>query len=98
MTIDRVAAVAVRVIVEGRVQGVGFRYWTVGRAARLGLRGWVRNLRDGSVEALFAGDPAAVEEMIGACRQGPGTARVDAVKRFTAEVPPEPGFHDLPTA
>jgi acylphosphatase len=98
MMIDRETAVAVRVIVEGRVQRVGFRYWTVERAARRGLHGWVRNLSDGSVEALFAGDPAAVEEMIGACRQGPGAARVDGVKRFPAEVPAEPGFHDRPTA
>ncbi|MEQ8195570.1 MAG: acylphosphatase [Rhodospirillales bacterium] len=87
--------IAVRVIIEGRVQRVGFRYWTIDRAAGLGLHGWVRNLSDGSVEALFAGDALAVEEMIGACRHGPGAARVDGLTRFAAEWPAEKGFHYL---
>ena len=67
------------VIVRGRVQGVGFRMWTVDLAERLGLEGWVRNRRDGSVEAVFAGPEEAVTAAIEACRTGPRGARVDAV-------------------
>jgi acylphosphatase len=66
----------VRLVIAGRVQAVGFRAWTLDRAVRLGLRGWVRNRRDGTVEALVAGDDDAVAAMIEACRQGPPAARV----------------------
>ncbi|BAF19250.2 uncharacterized protein [Oryza sativa Japonica Group] len=55
---------AVRVVVKGRVQGVGFRDWTAETAESLGLAGWVRNRRDGTVEALLSGDPAKVDEMV----------------------------------
>ena len=55
---------AVRVVVKGRVTGVGFRDWTASTAESLGLAGWVRNRRDGSVEALLSGDPAKIEDMI----------------------------------
>jgi acylphosphatase len=65
--------------ISGRVQGVGYRYWTVTTARRLGLRGWVRNRSDGSVEALVAGDSAVVERLIEACRHGPAEARVERV-------------------
>jgi acylphosphatase len=83
--------------IRGRVQGVWYRAWTVEEAARRGLRGWVRNRRDGSVEALFAGDPALIEEMIAACRDGPPLARVDSIaSEATAEEPP-PGFESRPT-
>jgi acylphosphatase len=68
-----------RVIVRGVVQGVGFRAFVEDEAAMLGLEGWVRNRRDGSVEALFAGPGEAVARMIDLCRQGPETARVDSV-------------------
>jgi len=67
------------VIVRGRVQGVGYRAWTEWTAAGHGLAGWVRNRRDGAVEAMFAGAPEAVAAMIDACRSGPPGARVDAV-------------------
>ena len=67
------------VIVRGRVQGVGFRMWTEDLAERLGLEGWVRNRRDGSVEAVFAGPEEAVTAAIEACRTGPRGARVEAV-------------------
>jgi acylphosphatase len=67
----------VRVTIRGRVQGVGYRYWLEQQAR--GLEGWVRNRRDGSVEALFAGPADAVSAMIASCRRGPGSARVDAV-------------------
>jgi acylphosphatase len=65
--------------VRGRVQGVGFRAFVEDRAIELGLTGWVRNRRDGSVEAVFAGPRAAVDEIVAACRTGPGGARVDAL-------------------
>jgi acylphosphatase len=67
------------VVVRGRVQGVGYRAWTEYTARDRGLEGWVRNRRDGSVEAVFAGSPEAVAGMIDACRRGPPAARVDAV-------------------
>ncbi len=91
---------AVRVRVRGRVQGVWFRGWTCQAAAGLGLAGWVRNCSDGSVEALFAGAPAAVEAMVAACWQGPPHARVDAVtvEDAGAEGDGVAGFGQVPTA
>jgi acylphosphatase len=68
------------VIIRGRVQGVGYRAWTQYTAEARGLEGWVRNRRDGSVEAVFAGAPEHVRAMIGLCRNGPPGARVDAVE------------------
>lgn len=65
------------VTVRGRVQGVGYRAWVADTAAQLGLEGWVRNRRDGSVEAVFAGDEQTVPAMILRCRRGPPMAHVD---------------------
>ncbi len=87
----------VRVLITGRVQGVAFRYWTEDEARRRGLDGWVRNLLDGRVEALFQGDPVLVEEMIAACHQGPRLASVTKVESFEGEEPIAPGFRILPT-
>lgn len=70
---------SVRVMISGHVQGVGFRWWVRDQANRLDLCGWVRNRRDGSVEALFIGAVEAVEEMISLCHEGPPTARVEKV-------------------
>jgi acylphosphatase len=67
------------VMIHGRVQGVGYRAWTEYTAVQHGLEGWVRNRRDGTVEAVFAGSEQAVAHMIEACRRGPSAARVDAV-------------------
>jgi acylphosphatase len=64
------------VVVRGRVQGVGYRAFVEDEAHRLGLRGWVRNRRDGSVEAVFAGPRNDVEAAIEACRRGPFSARI----------------------
>lgn len=75
---------AVRVIVGGRVQGVGFRAWTAGEAQARSLAGWVRNRPDGTVEALFSGSPDAVGPMLRACRMGPRGARVDTVEELDA--------------
>jgi acylphosphatase len=68
------------IIVHGRVQGVGFRAFVEVEALTRGVEGWVRNRRDGSVEALFAGEDTVVAEMIEACRRGPSYgARVDVL-------------------
>lgn len=68
-----------RVRISGRVQGVGFRYATYRQAESLRLTGWVRNLRDGSVEAEFEGPRARLDAMHAWCNSGPAFARVDAV-------------------
>ena len=67
------------VIVRGRVQGVGYRYFVETQALRHGVEGWVRNRRDGSLEAVFAGTPQAVAEAIEACGRGPHAAQIDAL-------------------
>jgi acylphosphatase len=67
------------VMIRGRVQGVGYRAWTEYTAIQHDLEGWVRNRRDGSVEAVLAGPAESVAQMIEACRRGPPAARVDAV-------------------
>ena len=68
--------VRARVIIEGRVQGVFFRHHTQEVAFRLDLKGWVKNRRDGSVEALFEGDKKKVDQIIQWCNRGPSEARV----------------------
>lgn len=83
-------------MVSGRVQGVWFRAWTMEQAEILGLSGWVRNRRDGRVEAVFSGPDAAVESMLEAARSGPRLARVDDVRTDECE-PPETGFVTHPT-
>ncbi|KAJ3694821.1 hypothetical protein LUZ60_000198 [Juncus effusus] len=76
----------VRVLIKGRVQGVFFRDWTVENAKQLGLRGWVRNRRDGSVEAVFSGRTDAVQEMVDRrCRVGPPHAAVTGLSSFPVE-------------
>ncbi len=86
-----------RVRIEGRVQGVWYRGWTVDQATARGLRGWVRNRRDGAVEALFAGPEAEIEAMVELCRQGPPAASVTAVIADAADPPAGAGFVQLPT-
>jgi len=76
---------SVRVMIEGRVQGVWFRAWTKQEARARGLDGWVRNRADGRVEAVFAGPLGAVDDMLRACWRGPSAAHVR-----TVEVTPEP--------
>ncbi len=73
--------------VSGDVQGVGFRWYTREQALTLGLTGWVWNLPDGRVEAVFEGEPDAVERMLEWCRSGPPLARVRSIE--VAEEPPE---------
>jgi acylphosphatase len=69
-----------QVTIRGRVQGVGYRAWVEHRARAHALEGWVRNRRDGSVEALFSGPEDVVSNMVASCRRGPSSARVDAVQ------------------
>jgi acylphosphatase len=88
---------AKRVIIAGRVQGVGFRQWLTARAEAAGLSGWVRNRSDGTVEALIAGETAAVEELVRQCRRGPRLAVVSSIEEEFSEPPGEPGFRGLPT-
>jgi len=73
------------VLIKGTVQGVGFRYWTRRAATARGLQGWVRNRRDGSVEAVFAGAEQSVADMVKLCRRGPDAASVDSVDEKSAE-------------
>lgn len=84
--------IAVHCIITGRVQGVWYRAWTEKEATALGLDGWVRNLPDGSVEALFCGPETTVRDMIGRCRSGPPLASVDAIVEKRAEQPGAQGF------
>ena len=88
---------AVHLRVTGRVQGVGYRAWALETASRLGLRGWVRNRSDGTVEALVIGAEDAVAAMIEACREGPFAARVTEVQISDAADDGSDGFHPRAT-
>jgi acylphosphatase len=93
-----------QVSVRGRVQGVGFRAFVEYEALRHGIAGWVRNRRDGSVEAVFAGPRQSVDGMIAACRVGPPASRVDGLDQREGSAAElalcRPGelFSALPTA
>lgn len=86
---------AKRLVITGRVHGVGYRAWMVHKAMQLGVDGWVRNRPDGAVEALIAGEIAAVEELSRLCRRGPRMAEVVSIDEDLAEPPEEPGFHQI---
>ena len=73
MNVDR------HVVVRGRVQGVGYRAFVADQARRLGIEGWVRNRRDGTVEVVVCGNADVIAEMIEACRKGPWGAKVDGL-------------------
>lgn len=83
--------------ISGRVQGVGYRWWAVQAARALGLAGWVRNRRDGSVELLAIGEPPAIDALAEACRRGPPDASVVAVERYTAGDDGSVGFEEQAT-
>jgi len=87
----------VHVWISGRVQGVGFRFSTVEQAQRLGLGGWVRNLGDGRVEAVFEGPAAEVGQMIAWCRRGPTGAWVSDLRSEPETPIGETGFRALRT-
>ncbi len=86
------------VVISGRVHGVGYRDWMRRQAQALGVSGWVRNTRAGTVEALLDGDPGAVAELLRACRRGPPAAEVSSIDEELTDLPVEPGFRKLPTA
>lgn len=87
--------------IAGRVQGVGYRYALGAEAQANGISGWIRNRRDGTVEAVVQGDAQAVEEIIAWAKRGPTTARVTKVDAQAARGEldrPYAGFEELPTA
>jgi acylphosphatase len=93
------AIVRAHVVISGRVQGVYFRGNVRERAESMGLRGWVRNLTDGTVEAVFEGEEEDVRRMLAWCDKGPPAARVDEVRtEWTAPTKEESGFHLRRTA
>ncbi len=89
---------SVRVRIRGRVQGVWYRAWTTEAATARGVTGWVRNRRDGSVEALFMGPVAAVDALIAACHEGPELARVESIEVTDDPGETTRGFEQRPSA
>ena len=87
----------VGVAITGRVQGVGYRAWCQTEAMSLGLDGWVRNRRDGRVEAVFAGSADGVANMLGRVWRGPPGAEISSVAPLEIALPPGNGFRILPT-
>jgi acylphosphatase len=87
----------VRLVITGRVQGVGYRMWAERAATQLGIRGWVRNRADGTVELLATGDEDAIAALIEACRQGPRAAVVAGVVVTNTEDDDSIGFGPRPT-
>ncbi len=99
---DEIERMALHVRIRGTVQGVYFRGWIVEQATRRGLRGWVRNRSDGSVEAVFAGEMEAVRAMAKSCWQGPPAAKVSHIVQIPGEFKPTDedfpqDFKQLPT-
>ena len=82
----------IHLAIHGRVQGVGYRAWMAGEASRLGLSGWVRNRRDGTVEATVGGDPDKVAELLALARRGPRLASVSHVDVNPCAVVPRTDF------
>jgi len=89
--------VAVHARIEGKVQRVWYRNWTVENATKRGLTGWVRNRTDGSVEAVFAGPKDQVDDMVKVCWQGSPKSQVTNVITEACDVPTEPGFREIDT-
>lgn len=81
-----------RVYVTGKVQNCGYRDWVIRKAQGLRLTGWVRNLKDGRVEILVAGNDDATDALIEACREGPALCRVDDVEAMAADEAMPKGF------
>jgi acylphosphatase len=80
--------IARQLVIRGRVQGVGYRMAMTEAAIALGVTGWVRNRRDGTVEALVQGEDAAIERVLAWCRRGPPGANVTAIATFARDVDP----------
>ncbi|KNA12187.1 hypothetical protein SOVF_128180 [Spinacia oleracea] len=96
-TINQDTTKTIRCMIKGRVQGVFYRNWTIDNARQLGLKGWVRNRRDGCVEALFSGNSEIVDEMLQRCRRGPSDAMVTALNVNPSNEDPGSGFERKPT-
>ncbi len=90
--------ISIRILITGEVQGVGFRAFVLREALAAGVRGWVRNRRDGSLEAVLSGDAASVERLVDRCRQGPPGAIVAAIAVEPAAEPAGDGFAVLRAA
>ena len=86
-----------RVRVTGRVQGVCFRDWTKNQACRLQISGWVRNRRDGTVEALISGTPKNIQEMLNVFEVGPSAAHDTSIRLKSCDPPLDRGFKQLVT-
>ena len=95
-TLPERAKRTVNLRVDGNVQGVGFRNWTLRLAGQLGLSGWVRNRRDGSVEVLLHGARDTVDDAIARCKIGPRSGKVTSVTVSKADPPAVAGFEILP--
>ena len=87
----------VQVRIEGRVQGVGYRAFVERNALALGLEGWVRNRRDGSVEAVFQGPDEIIDEMLVLCKRGPPASAVTSIETLGEGVGAFTGFKVRPT-
>jgi acylphosphatase len=88
---------ALRIWVEGHVQGVGFRWWVSAQAGGLGLSGWVRNRADGRVEVLAIGDSEPLSRLVESCGRGPPGASVTDVRAEPAQDDGSQGFDEKPT-
>lgn len=97
------ARIVLHLTIRGKVQGVGYRYWMARAANDFGIEGWVRNRRDGSVEAVVGGERSVVESMIQACKRGPPSAHVTSLNVADASEDelnlrrPGEAFSELPT-
>ena len=87
---------SIHVVIKGRVQGVWFRGWTIREANQLGLSGWVKNNKNGNVEALFSGPSDKVDTMINACWMGPKNANVNKITKTSSLPPLTTTFSQLP--
>lgn len=83
---------AMRLVISGRVQGVGYRYWLKSEAERMGIDGWVRNMPGGEVEAMIVGEAVALDALARLCERGPAAARVAKVERVAATGATGSGF------
>ena len=97
MRVSKQSPKARRIVVTGRVQGVFYRGWTVARARELGVKGWVRNRSNGTVEILACGVPRSVDALIEACRSGPPAAEVDDLEVGDSSEPCPDDFTSRPT-
>ncbi len=89
---------ALHLVIHGRVQGVGYRDWLMRQARALGLAGWVRNLSDGTVEAVIAGPEAALHACLAACHEGPPLAHVSRIESSACAAPASLDFEKKTTA